>query len=118
MDEAKVGDWVRTAIGFEPILGWFHASKDSQGVEFLKISTDSGEVRNLSKTYFMWIYSYPNYLSQYDVFVQIANHHKVLTLTPSHVLYLANGLLVTAESLNLGDSILTSTFHMIISILS
>ena len=75
MDEAQVGDWVRTAIGFEPILGWFHASKDAQGMKFLKISTDSGDV---------------------------------LTLTPSHVVYLANGLLVAAESLHLGDSILTS----------
>ena len=50
MDEAQVGDWIRTAIGFEPILGWFHASKDAQGMTFLKISTDSGEVRILSKT--------------------------------------------------------------------
>ena len=50
MDEAQVGEWVRTAIGFEPILGWFHASKDAHGMEFLKISTDSGEVRILSKT--------------------------------------------------------------------
>ena len=49
MDEAQVGDWVRTAIGFEPILGWFHSSKDAQGMEFLKISTDSGEVRNTSR---------------------------------------------------------------------
>lgn len=75
MDEAQVGDWVRTAIGFEPILGWFHANEDAKGMEFLKISTESGEV---------------------------------LTLTPSHVLYLANGLLVAAESLDFGDSILTS----------
>jgi hypothetical protein len=49
MDEAQVGDWVRTAIGFEPILGWFHSSKDAQGMTFLKISTDSGEVRNTSR---------------------------------------------------------------------
>ena len=57
MDEAQVGDWIRTAIGFEPILGWFHASKDAQGMTFLKISTDSGEVRILSKT-ILWIRIY------------------------------------------------------------
>ena len=42
MDQAKVGDVVRTASGFEPILGWFHASRNAKNIDFLEISHEHG----------------------------------------------------------------------------